>query len=187
MLALSTVLILTACSDVGNGPLSSGDWEDMLSAPNFENYTLHSVATITGVDEDTTVKFTKDKVYISGTIGEHPYEVTYTGQEAIGQKKSHEDVFLAVLADFDNFTYDEAAKVYKNPSPVTVSTGLTIEDETITMDITMTNGVVSLTEDGKLLKFECDYAQITHTHQGDVPMTTHMYMEFSDYGTTVIE
>ena len=192
ILALSSVLMLTACSGGGNegdGAMNAEKWEDMLSAPNFENYTLKETATVMGYTTSCTVKMTNGKVEIALLFeGEtEPTVIVYEGNDAAAQKKGYEELFLTLLADFDNFTYDEAAKVYKNPNPINAKIAMTVEGVSTLSDITMTNGAVTLSEDGQLLKFDCDYAQTTTTPEGPISITTHMYMEFSNYGTTVIE
>ncbi len=193
MLALSSVLMLTACSSGGDdddGTMNAEKWEDMLSAPNFENYTLKERATVMGVETVSTVKIAGDKVELSILFeGESDSTVILLeGSEAQEQKRSCEELFLALLADFDNFTYDEESKTYKTPeTPITVSITMTVEGEPVTADIIMENGVVSLTEDGKLLQFDCNYTQTTTTPDGPITITTEMHMEFSNYGTTVIK
>ena len=187
MLALSSVLMLTACGGGANGPLSSGDWEDMISAPSFENYTLNTVATIMGTEQENTIKFADGKVSMDFILDGELIPLVYEGDEAAELKSDYEEIFLALLADFDNFTYDEAAKVYKNDDSVSVSITSTMEGQTITADITMTNGIVAVDDNGNLVQFDCDYTQTTTTPEGPITVTTVMHMEFSNYGTTVIE
>lgn len=188
ILALSSVLMLTSCGGSDNdGTMNEESWEEMISAPSFENYTVRQVATIMGYEQDTTIKMTKDKVLITTIFDGEPVALLYTGNDAAEQKRSYEELLLAILADFENFTYDAEDDVYKTESTITVSITMTVEGETITADITVNNATVSIDESGKLLSFDSDYSQLTTTPEGPVSMTTQMHMEFSNYGTTVIE
>ena len=188
ILALSSVLMLTSCGGSDNdGTMNEESWEEMISAPSFENYTVRQVATIMGYEQDTTIKMTEDKVLVTMIFDGEPVELLYTGNDAAEQKRSYEELILAILADFENFTYDAEDDVYKTESTITVSITMTVEGETITADITVNNATVSIDESGKLLSFDSDYSQLTTTPEGPVSMTTQMHMEFSNYGTTVIE
>ena len=163
-------------------------WADMIATPSFENYSLHQSSKMeyegsTMLRQDF-IKVTKDKMSVE-MREPHNETLVYTGAEAIMQKNSYEEVFLALLADYDKYTYDAEKKVYKNPNPVSVSIDMPMYNASAS--ITMTNGEVSLSEDGKLLKFECDYTQTTVTERGTSTIRTYITWEFSDYGTTVIE
>ena len=187
VLALSSVLMLTACGGGANGPLSSGDWEDMISAHSFENYTLKTAATIMGTEQENTIKFADGKVAMDFILDGELIPLVYEGDDAAEMKRGYEELFLALLADFDNFAYDETAKVYKNDGAVSITITSTVEGQTITADITMTNGIVAVDDNGNLLQFDCEYTQTTTTPEGPITITTNMHMEFSNYGTTVIE
>ena len=52
--------------------------------------------------------------------------------------------------------------------------------------IEIENANVKLSDDGKLLHFECDAKQTTTTPEDTVVATFHANWTFSDYGTTVI-
>lgn len=192
MLCLATSLMLTSCgnNDGNKGneeTMTAETWGQMLSAPSFENYTISHTSTMMGVVESATVKITSDKVEISGMYGTEPYYFIYTGQDAAEQKRSHEELFLSLLANFSNFEYDNATNSYKNPTPVSVNILMTQNGVQINANITMTNGVVTIDNAGKLLTFNCDYEQTTTIPEvGPVSISAAMQMEFSNYGTTVI-
>lgn len=189
MLTLSSLLMLTACGggEGEGGEMNAEKWEEMLSAPSFENYTLYSKATIMGTEQENTVKFANGKVAMDFVLDGELIPLIYDGDEAAEIKDDYEEIFLALLADFDNFVYDETDKVYKNDGSVSVTITSTVEDQTITADITMTDGIVTIDGNGNLVQFDCDYTQTTTTPEGPITITTDMHMEFSNYGTTVIE
>ena len=189
MLTLTSLLMLTACGggEGEGGEMNAEKWEEMLSAPSFENYTLYSKATIMGTEQENTVKFANGKVAMDFVLDGELIPLVYDGDEAAEIKDDYEEIFLALLADFDNFVYDETDKVYKNDGSVSVTITSTVEDQTITADITMTGGIVTIDGNGNLVQFDCDYTQTTTTPEGPITITTDMHMEFSNYGTTVIE
>lgn len=190
VLFISTALILTSCGDDdGNesSAMNAESWGQMLSTPNFENYTLYHTTTMMGTVESATVKFADDKVQISGFYGTEPYDLVYTDEDAAEQKRSHEELFLALLSNFSNFVYDESSDSYKNPNPISVNIIMTQNGVQISAAITMTNGVVTIDEAGKLLTFDCNYQQTTTIPEvGPISIDAIMHMEFSNYGTTVI-
>ncbi len=195
-LCLGTVFTLASC-DKG---VNEDEWKAMLAAPNFENYTLSQSGPVTYVSGQMTetstqeliIKITADKVHLDAKIdGEAAHNKVYTGEEAAEQKKGYEEVFLAVLADFNNFTYNKDEKVYENPNAVTVNLEYASIGTGATATVTMENGKVSLTEDGKLLKFTCHLTQTTtytipEVGEQSITATTDMTWQFSDYGTTAI-
>ena len=187
-----TIGSFAACKDKddgnANGPVTEAEWEEMISESTFENYTLTESGTVTpegyeGTYHTAIIKMTADKVAIDLSLdGGGEDMIIYTGADAIEQKNSYEQVFLALLADFENYTYDEAEKVYKNSGEITVNVTMTDFAATIVMK----NGKLTLTEDGKLLTFVCDWTQTTTTPGGTITVKTDMNWAFSDYGTTVI-
>jgi hypothetical protein len=57
----------------------------------------------------------------------------------------------------------------------------------VSVSVVMENGVVSITEDGKIKTFTCDYTQTTVLPESTiVSMAKNFSWTFSDYGTTVI-
>ena len=196
-LLFSAMLILSACNENegGEGGITESDWKAMIAEPNFENYTLHQKARINyggGMiyNEDAIVKFTKDLMTIEES-GDQDFYEELVGEELAEQRGAYEDVFRALLADFDNYTYDEESGTYKSASTVTVELEMTPEglDGVLTAKITMKDGVVTLTEDGKLEKFTCNFKQeMDIPGVGPMTVTTEsMEWSFSDYGTTVAE
>ncbi len=197
---LSLLLVLCVClslcvafTSCDNG-LSEEEWATAVAAASFTNYTLTYSANFVNEDypeasgqQNEIIKITQDKVYIAMTLnGEVMVDHVFTGEEANEQRASYQDIFLAVLKDFDNFVYDDETQTYSNPNPITVD--ITVSGATA--HIVMTNGKVSFTEDGKLAKLTMSYTQSTTIPViGETITTTcdSMTMVFSDYGTTVIE
>ena len=165
----------------------------MTSAPSFENYTLTQSALMSfegqtqTSQQDNVVKITADKVKVSGTADGESMELTFEGVEATAQKGAYEQVFLALLDKFENFTYDEENDLYTNPETITVNVQMVSMGTPLNVQIAMQNGKVKLNDDGKLLSFVCDYKQTTATPDGTYVMNTVMNWAFSDYGTTVID
>ncbi len=170
--------------------ISEEKWDSMLATPNFENYTLRQYGKINyggaqTIEEDATIKFVKDKVSINLKSGGYTDTLLFTGEEAIMQKASYEQVFLALLENYDEYVYDATKNVYKNPSPVSVTIDFPLYDSSASIE--MENGEISLSDDGKLVKFQCDFTQTTSTPHGISSVYTYMTWELSDYGNTVIE
>ena len=169
--------------------VSENDWNEMLANPNFENYTLtqsqYVVYEGTGMQQDCIFKVAGDKASVTMTLdGSTLDTIVYTGEEAAAQKSSYEQIFRALLADFENFTYDKEENVYKTTSTITVEVPMEIYG--ITATIVMENAKVQLSDDGKLLNLECDYTQTTVTPDDTVVAETEAVWSFSDYGTTVV-
>ncbi|MBQ9760752.1 MAG: hypothetical protein IJW16_05330 [Clostridia bacterium] len=188
-LILSLGLVFTSCGDDG---IDEEGWKAMLAAPNFSNYTLNQSGTMTMTmdgqsitnRQDAVLKINPDKIDHSLKIdGEEVINGVITGEEAAAQKANYEKTFLAVLADFNNFEYDTDEKVYKNPNKVIVD----LTQGEYTAKLEMENGKVTLSEDGKLVKFTCKLTQTTTIpERGDQVAVGDITWTFSDYGTTVV-
>ena len=166
------------------------NWNTMIAPPSFENYTFRQFGNIRQGDsiemyQDALIKITKDEMTVHMTS---PTDVllSFVDEEYEMQKGSYEHIFMALLAEYDNYEYDAEAGVYKNPAPVTVN--IDMELYGITLTVVMQNGEVTLAEDGKLAKFMCDYTQTTAMDNGDaVVSSARLTWEFYDYGSTVID
>ena len=169
--------------------ISEEKWNAMLAFTNFENYTLtetqSGVFAGTEMDQRSVFKVAGDKASVYMTVdGEFVSYLVYTGEEAVQQKKSYEQIYRALLANFDDFTYDKADGFYKSSD--TITTEIAIELYQMSAVITMDNAKVKLSDDGKLLQFEGDCTQTTNTPEGTVVATFNYHWDFSDYGATVI-
>ena len=176
-----------ATEDVG---VTDQQWTAMLDLVNFGNYTLNEYQdakyeTGTETMDHTIFKVAGDKASVKLFVGKENEEyIVFTDEEAAAQKESYEMVYRALLADFDNFAYDSTDQSYKNTKPVTAEFPMEIYEIYVT--IVMENSKVKLSDDGKLLEFECDAKQTTVTPTQTVLTELHVKWVFSDYGTTVI-
>lgn len=179
--------------------ITEKDWSEMISAASFENYTLTQAAIYSagaGFEEDTlvtsVVKFTKDKVEIKFTIGDVTNVIVYDGEMAKEQKDSYEKIFISLLENPKDYEYDATEKAYKNSKTITVEDTMhyPAEDDRpafdLKMKIVMNNGKATISANGKLLTFVCDYTQTTETPNGTSFLSTEMSWTFSNYGTTTI-
>lgn len=181
--------------------LSSKEWSSMIKESNFENYTLDFQGKMTvttngkveveGYSAHSIYRVTKDALEHVIIDGGEENSMVLKGEDAATQKIESSQLYLAILKEYDSFTYDADKKVY------------TIKDATIDMDITaIVNGVPSaeklpvkikvkegtatVSNDGKILKLVCDYSQ-TMTLGEDVTTTSGLVTwTFSNYGNTVI-
>ena len=213
-IAITAVVLLTGNStpetpetqETPETPESSGvtkeEWNSMIADHNFENYTLMQEGHIIQDDETEsiqtgTVKITKDKVSIDMTItqlkvlGEEanqtfPMKEVFSGEMATMQKGSYEDVFRALIAEYESFVWDAEKKLYKNPKDLKISFPA---GDGVTAEILMTNGEVKLDENGKLLEFAAKFDQEIKDADGTKLATIKADMKwaFSAFGTTVIE
>lgn len=191
--------------------VSRPTWEAMLSAAKFENYTLSLEGAMTvmqngeSVGENNvkeTVKVTADKMLVEmyaeveDSSASDKETILLEGDVARAQKLQYEQIFLALLSDYDNFIYDAASGTYKVANTVSMDIVLKAvslsEDGTITdvfdlpAVIEMREATVELSADGSLVKLVCDYSQKMElgafTETSGITTWT-----FSNYGTTVIE
>ena len=186
-------------------------WQEMLSPPQFENYTFSTegVMTVTqnGIHQATSyvksvTKFTADKLELllyamdTGSEAEDVESMVFEGEIAEVQKIQYSQVFMTLLAERDHFTYDPQTKTYKVTECITI--------ETLLKAIVMKNGIepslmdmptkmemreaeATISDDGRLLKFVCDYTQTMTMPEGELVTAGITTGVFYDYGTTVIE
>ena len=195
--------------DNGNIPqLDQTEWDKMISEASFENYTLNMsgimTVTVNGEVGGTSdirecVKVGKDKVAIYIFADENANTsnteaMIVDGEIAKAQKLQYSQLFMTMLKDFQNFTYDEKTNTYRIPNTITIETvlkGLSFSDDgqvseiDVPTAIVMREATVTVSEDGKLLQLVCDYTQ-TMKQQG-VSTSGKTTWSFSDYGTTVVE
>ena len=187
--------------------LSTPEWSDMLSAASFENYTVTYEGRMTVLPENVTsdvkqiCKITSDKVSIEifidtgDSFDEDTFVDVYDGNIAQSQKQQCEQIFLLMLSKRDAFTYDaetntylvtETLRIEETMVGISYVEGVPQEFECPTV-IEMRNGVVSVSEDGKLMKFVCDYSQTLNLPGQSITQYGNTSWTFSDYGTTVID
>ncbi len=189
--------------------LSKDKWLEMISDASFENYTvkLEGTMTVTNKNENTTntikeiIKFADDKMAMQmfvedpNSSSDDPISFVIDGDMAKAQKIQNTQLFIALLQEYESFVYDGATKTYKVPNTISIDTVLkgfsSDENGMVTIDVPakleMREAEVTVSNDGKLVKFVCDYSQ-TMTMDDDGPTTVSgkTTWEFYDYGTTVI-
>ena len=181
--------------------ISEEKWNKMLDAVNFENYTLDFQGDMTVTQNGVVVsenapahsmyRVTKDALEIVIFDGDEEYPMVMTGDEAVTQKDEISQLYLAILENYKNFTYDEEAKAYKikncniNIEATEIVNGASTEKVPVKIEIK--EGFATVSADGKLLKLVCDYSQtmtidgVVTTAEGNTTWT------FTGYGTTTIK
>lgn len=208
----TTTLPDDTTTDEPSQGISTPEWNGMLSAANFENYTVTYEGTRTVVQpgqENVTsnvkqiVKIADDKMQLeifasdAGSSAEDSMKQVFVEEIAAEQKQQNEWLFLTLLAKRESFVYDPETNTYSITETIRIEEtvkGISIDPETgvpqsfdCPVVIEMREGVVSISEDGKLLKFVCDSSQSMEI-RGEVTTTMGLTtLTFSDYGTTVIE
>ena len=182
--------------------ISEEKWNAMLDALNFENYTLdfqgEMTVTVDGQVEGGTnsvhsiYRVTQDAIEIVIVVGNQEIPMVFTGNDAATQKAESSQLYLAILANYDNFTYDAENKVYTIKDTV-INTEITVivngvsSSEKMPVQIEVKEGTATVSEDEKILMLVCEYAQ-TMTINGKVTKTEahNTTWTFSNYGSTVI-
>jgi hypothetical protein len=132
------------------------------------------------------LRFNEDKCYAYGTVkpegAEQAFEIVngiFTDEGYIQVKETYEAIFLSILANYKNYKYNSVDNVYEIPDSIEVTVNYG-ESNAI---ISVSNSIVSVSDDGKLLKLVCEYSQ---TEEGIYTATSKMTYIFKDYGTTLI-
>lgn len=190
-----------------SGALNESEWNKVVSKDNFDNYTVKLVGKMTvtenGVsagesDMEQEIKVTANKMTIELFFeGESIYIDAIEGDMLESQKVQASQLFILLLSKFDNFVYDADEDVYKLAEAITINTTLkgityTPDGQMIEFDvpavIEMRDAKVTLSEEGKLEFFTCDYTQTMNMEGGNVVSTSGLTTwTFSNFGTTVIE
>ncbi len=169
--------------------MTETEWNAAISTETLTNYTLKQTANLIYViaeDEQPAMlqvidlRFTEDKIALHMVQGEEIVDYVFTGAEATEQAALYNELYLALLAEYDSFTYDATKNEYTVAETVTV----TVTAGGTNATVTMAEGVVSFTEEGKLLKFTCKMTESIPTE--NILVHGDMTWEFSDYGTTTI-
>ena len=187
--------------------LAAPEWSNMLSASSFDNYTVTYEGRMTVLPENVTAdikqvyKVTADKVAIeilldtSSPDEEDSLVDVFDGEIAQSQKQQCEQLFTLMLSNRESFEYDAETDTYQITETIRIEEtlkgisyidGIKQEFECPTV-IEMRDGEVSVSEDGKLMKFTCDYSQTMDLHGQLTTIIGHTTWTFSDYGTTVID
>ncbi|MBQ8345565.1 MAG: hypothetical protein IJY42_04800 [Clostridia bacterium] len=195
--------------------ISKSKWDTMLSAANFENYTLttEGVMTVTSATNSfpastsrvkTICNMTADKMALQLFAADENAQITdsnaeimvYDGEIAKAQKVQYAQLFLTVLEGYEHFVYDAETQTYKITETITIQKNLESvvvggDDSVSTMEvpavIVIKNAEATLSADGKILKLVCDYSQAMEMNNDTVTTSGLTTWIFTDYGTTVIE
>lgn len=175
--------------------ITKEEWQEAISEEKFDNITIvytikydeQYTEMLNGMTEVVqTVKICDDQVY--RTLGESLCAY-FTDEEAVSQRGMFLEVFLALLAEKDNYVYDAESKSYVAPEKISVTLNL---DGNRTDLVEMDNGVVKFDEKGRLVSFTCTLKETvtTPTTDGQTQTVTAPVCDsiwtFTDYGSTVI-
>ena len=174
--------------------ITKEEWQEAIAEERFDNITIlydisytDSTSGMAGSSKQT-VKICDGKVFRSNLSGENALYMYFTDDEAVAQRKMFLDVFLALLAERDNYVYDAESDSYKAPKTISVTVSPAPgRSEFVKMD----DGVVKFDKDGRLVSFTCKISEtITYSDGGlmqtvELP-TANSVWTFSNYGSTVI-
>ncbi len=194
-LCASAMVMLSACDEgdaKGNfEELNEEEWEAALSAPNFENVTVKYEYTQEGAFMKQVMKTTKTGVYRSIEVyasedAETPMnkdDVYFDGENAKTQRNLFLQTFLGIVADKDNFEFDEEAKLYKADDVevrIDQAPGVYVLEN-------VKNGKLKFGEEGNVEEFICTLTESVY-YDGELKqsVTIDVTWHFSDYGTTKI-
>jgi len=188
-----------------NGAISKDNWNTMVAAANFENYTLDlqgSMSTyqngelvVEAYPVHTIYRATKDAVEMVLVFDDEEgedFSMVLTGEDATTYKLEVSEIFLAILKNYDNFTYDANSKEY-TIKDTTINTEVTAivdgkaASQKTPVTIVVKEGTATVSEDGKIAKLVCDYSQTMTTEGGETMVTGKTTWTFSDYGKTVVK
>ncbi|MBO5883699.1 MAG: hypothetical protein J6Q78_04775 [Clostridia bacterium] len=187
--------------------LNEAEWDQMISDDMLANYTVimegNMSVTTNGKEEGTSdvkqkTKVANDKLSMEIFAGDQSVDtMVIDGDLAKAQMTQTSQLFKTLMAEYDNFTYDADKKIYKVTESVTIDTvlkGFGYQDEGAVREfdvptvIVMRDAEITVSEDGKLVSFVCDYSQSMTMTDGDEVVTSGVVTwSFSDFGTTVIE
>ena len=166
-------------------------WQASIAEQKFDNVTINYTFENTDMTQTHIVKIADNKVYREMTVtvsGQDPMTMSqlFTGDDGISQKNMFLTMFLAFLAERDNYVYDKETGEYKSPDEVTVKVVPIGSENSYNIEV-MTNGKVKFDANGNLEYFSCTIKDTVYKDEepksevvGDVVWT------FSDYGTTVL-
>ena len=193
VLCASFAVMLTACDEddakAAFEELNEEEWEQALSAPNFENVTIKYEYTHEDMLNKQVAKFTKEGVYRSIESLDESGKVVasiptyFTGDDANIQRNLFLQTFLSIVEKRDNFEYDKENDVYIAESAsarIDQAEGIYVEED-------IKNGKLSFNDKGNVQEFVCTLTESVYMN-GELQqsVTIDVVWTFSDYGTTVI-
>lgn len=193
-LCASFVFALSSCTEEEAKEvfenLNKEEWAAALSAPNFENVTINYEYTQEGALTKQTAKFTKGGVFRSvksfdangKEAGSH--EMFFENAEADQQRELFLQTFLAIAGDRDNFTYDEATKLYTTKN---AEARIDYEEQNAYVIEKVKDGKLEFGTDGNVKSFVCNLNEsIYRNNELSASVNLEVEWTFSAYGTTTI-
>ena len=180
---------VTEAATVGVDGISKEEWQEAIATDNFTNVTIFYTLEGQGGDkQEQVVKITPEKVYrkVTAVMGGETFEqaICFVGEEAAMQGKMFIDVFLALLAERENFVYDYEAGIYNAPEKISTTI---VAGPNMTANESVENGKVKFAADGTLEHFICDLTEAVYYGETLEHESTYAAnWTFADYGKTVI-
>ena len=170
-----TVCVATKTESVEFVGLSEEDWNAVISAESFQNYSMVMTtnASAAGIVSTTSVsyKIGDDKVYMRMEMLGQVNEQTIDDPEEVAESKQEMvDAFIE-SCKYEDFTYDADAKLYRANKKVS------------SIDGTQTDNATMKFANGNLVELKYIYT----TEQSGISVDVEITLVFSDYGTTVVE
>ena len=166
----------TSCSFTRTEPvpftgMTEGEWNLIIHLNNFKNFTMNVEMIISTpaigakFDSNLKMKFTKDAIYM------YAQSVGQTSEEIFDESSTDLAADIVNMFDYNNYTYDAEAKVYRAKGKITVPW-----DESEPTD------TVIRFENDKLVEMKYSYT----SEESGLVMEFDNTVTFTDYGTTVI-
>lgn len=194
VLCLCTMLSLVACDPAGNpdedklaelGKVTEEEWNAAISEEKFDNVTFAFVASLTSphaVVDNVVCKIDGDKGWYSETEEDWHHE-EYADEEILAALKSiYMNTTLAILENFNDFTYDSATGTYSAKKDIVYN--VTVMEYAAT--ITASNVKVKLDADKLVAEISCDMKQEYTSENENGTIILNIIFNFYDYGKTVV-
>lgn len=173
--------------------MSEAEWNSMLDASNFANYTLNYEKSCVnkysdGREEEhihstVAVRITSDKMaerYLDLLLSDSTWSSWFVYETGESEKFSHEWIFLTLLdGKYNEWQYDAEKNIYCAPNGITTTCFMEIP-----ILVEMSSGEVKVSDYGKLSEATFDVIFTDETY-GMVQEGVFTF-RFSEYGTTVI-
>ena len=170
--------------------VSEEKWLEVIAREKFHNVTINYTFENDEMAQDHVVKVTENSLYRNMIITmpgfENPIvlENIFAGEDYVAQRDMFLNIFLALLAERDNFIWDSESGLYIAPKEVTVRVEGTNGAYGIEV---MTNGKVKFDHNGNIEYFSCTLDETTYNEVESTHVVGNVIWAFSEYGTTVIE
>ncbi len=175
--------------------MTKEDWEDLSAEANFENVTVAIWGAYVSGNENVAILGNGVDIGVLKVVGENVYvDYIYLNDEdefldsdaATLAKSLYIETALAMLENFEDFTYDKESKTFLSNKPISYDIDA---GHGATATLTTTNVKVEVLPDGYLGKISCDMKQYMSSEYllgEDFNVDVKVVFSFSDYGTTVL-